>query len=141
MNKTFSNPESVAEPVSNYSHAVRVEMGDAALIFLSSQGSVDKEGNLIGEGDLRRQTEGVFENVRAILEANGATLRDVVKTTIYLTDMSRRAEMAEVRGRYFPEPAPPATAVEVLGLALPGMLIQMEVVAVTGRPASEEGGG
>lgn len=130
MRKTFDSPATAASPASNYASAARVELAaDGALVFVSGQGAIGTDGSLVGEGDVRRQTERTFDNIKAILEANGATLKDVVKLTIYMTDMSRRSEMAEVRGRYFPDGAPPSTAVEVKGLALPGLLVQMDAIA------------
>jgi reactive intermediate/imine deaminase len=123
------NPDSVAPPAGNYSHAVRLELDGAALVFVSGQLPLDRQGKLVGEGDMARQTEQVFENLRAILEANGATFRDVVKIGSYLTDMSQLAAMREVRVRYLPEEPPASTLVGVSGLVLPEALLEVEVVA------------
>jgi 2-iminobutanoate/2-iminopropanoate deaminase len=123
------NPDSIAPPAGNYSHAVRLELHGTALIFVSGQLPLDAQGRLVGEGDMARQTEQVFENLRAILEANGATFRDVVKIGSYLTDMSQLAAMREVRVRYLPEEPPASTLVGVSGLVLPEALLEVEVVA------------
>ncbi|BDP43680.1 enamine deaminase RidA (plasmid) [Deinococcus aetherius] len=135
MQKTFDNPTSVAPPVSNSSHAVRVNVGDGALIFVSGQGPQDARRQVVGGADLAAQTRQTFGNVRAILEAQRATLGDVVKMTVDLTDMTRRAEMARVRGEFFPHDPPAATAVRVAALALPELLIQVDVIAAAGRRA------
>jgi 2-iminobutanoate/2-iminopropanoate deaminase len=123
------NPDTVAPPAGTYSHAIRLELDGAALVFVSGQLALDVQGRLVGEGDMARQTEQVFENLRAILEANGATFRDVVKIGSYLTDMSQLAAMREVRARYLPEEPPASTLVGVSGLVLPEALLEVEVVA------------
>lgn len=129
MQKTYSNPEMVAPPFANYSHVVRVELGDGALLFLSGQLPIDAEGNLVGEGNIARQTEQAFENMSAVLEANGASMGDVVQTTTYITDISQLARVNEVRARRFPDDAPTSTTVEVSALASPGLMVEIEAVA------------
>jgi reactive intermediate/imine deaminase len=131
MRKTFHDPDTVHPPLGHYSHAARLDLGDGSLIFVAGQGPIDAGGNLVGEGDMGRQAEQTFENVRAVLEANGAAMADVAKLTCYLTDMGLLGEMTEVRRRYFSSPAPASTAVEVSALAVPGMLVEVEAVAAT----------
>ena len=133
MEKRFVNPETVAPPVGSYSHAVTLDVGEATLIFVSGQIAIDREGRLIGAGDMARQAEQVFENIKAILEANGATMHDIVKANTYLTDVSQRPALAEVRNRYFEGHAPASTLVEVSRLALEGLLIEVEVTAAVAR--------
>ena len=123
------NPESVASPGGNYSHAVRIETGDGILLFVSGQVAFDPQGNLVGEGDVARQTEQVFENLKAILEANGGTFGNVIKLSTFMTDIGRLTEMAEVRRRYVSDPPPASTTVEVAGLFRPEALIEVEAVA------------
>jgi reactive intermediate/imine deaminase len=127
------NPDSIAPPAGNYSHAVRLELDGAALVFVSGQLPLDTQGRLVGEGDMARQTEQVFENLRAILEANGAGFRDVVRVGSYLTDLSQLAAMREVRVRYLAEEPPASTLVGVSGLVLPGALLEVELVAAVAR--------
>ena len=93
MRATRSNPDTVAAPMGTYSQAVRVETADTVWIHVSGQIAVDVEGNLVGPGDLRAQTRQVFENLKAILAANGATFADVVKIGTYLTTLEDLAEM------------------------------------------------
>lgn len=132
MQKTYSNPDVVAPPAARYSHAVRVELGDGALIYVCGQLPIDAEGNLVGDGDVAGQAEQVFENMEAVLEANGTSMRDVVKTNTYVTDISRIAEVNEVRARHFSsDAAPTSTTMEVGGLARPGWMVEIEAVAAT----------
>ncbi len=133
MEKTFVNPETVAPPVGSYSHAVTLDVGDATLIFVSGQIALDRAGQFVGAGDMARQAEQVFENIKAILEANGAAMNDVVKVNTYLTDVSQRPALAEVRARYFTGDPPASTLVEVSRLALEGLLIEVEVTAAIPR--------
>jgi reactive intermediate/imine deaminase len=130
MRATRSNPDTVAAPVGTYSQAVRVETGDAVWIHVSGQIAIDLEGNLVGPGDLRAQTRHVFENLRAILEAHGATFADVVKIGTYLTTLDDLAGMREVRSEYLTSEPPASTAVQVVALVVPDALIEIDLVAV-----------
>jgi len=130
MRAIRSNPDGVAKPVGTYSHAVRVETTDAIWIYISGQIANDLEGNLVGPGDLRAQTRQVFENLKAILEANGATFADVVKIGTYLTTLDDLAGMREVRSEYLTSEPPASTAVQVVALVVPDALIEIDLVAV-----------
>jgi 2-iminobutanoate/2-iminopropanoate deaminase len=130
MRATRSNPNTVAAPMGTYSQAVRVETGDAVWIHVSGQIAIDLEGNLVGPGDVRAQTRQVFENLKAILEANGATFADVVKIGTYLTTLDDLAGMREVRGEYLTAEPPASTAVQVVALVVPDALIEIDLVAV-----------
>jgi reactive intermediate/imine deaminase len=130
---TAMNPETIASPGGNYSHAVRIDTADGVLLFVSGQVAFDAEGNLAGEGDMARQTEQVFDNLRAVLEANGATFQDVVKVTTFLTDMSALQAVRDVRRRYLADPPPASTTVEVAGLFRPEALIEVEAVVAIPR--------
>jgi 2-iminobutanoate/2-iminopropanoate deaminase len=130
MRATRSNPDTVAAPVGTYSQAVRVETGDAVWIHVSGQIAIDLEGNLVWPGDLRAQTRQVFENLRAILEAHGATFADVVKIGTYLTTLDDLAGMREVRSEYLTSEPPASTAVQVVALVVPDALIEIDLVAV-----------
>ena len=130
MRTTRVNPGTVAAPIGSYSHAVRVETGDAVWIHVSGQVALDAEGVLVGIGDLRAQTERVFENLALVLESNGATFADVVKIQTYFTTLEDLAGSREVRARYLPAEPPASTAVQVVALVLPEALIEVDVVAV-----------
>ena len=130
MRATRSNPDTVAEPMGTYSQAVRVETGDAVWIHISGQIAIDTEGNLVGPGDVRAQTRQVFENLKAILEANGARFTDAVKIGTYLTTLDDLAGMREVRSEYLTANPPASTAVQVVALVVPEALIEIDLVAV-----------
>ncbi len=129
MSHPTSNPATVAAPAGQYSHAISVPTGAGRLLFISGQVALDPSGTLIGPDDMQAQTEQVFRNIGAILEANGAAFADIVKTTIFVTDMARRADVAEVRRRYLGDHAPTSTLVEMSALASPEWLGEIEVVA------------
>jgi reactive intermediate/imine deaminase len=130
MGATRSNPDTVAAPMGTYSQAVRVETGDAVWIHVSGQIAIDREGDLVGPGDLRAQTRQVFENLKAILEANGATFGDAVKIGTYLTTLDDLAAMREIRSEYLTSDPPASTAVQVVALVVPDALIEIDLVAV-----------
>ena len=130
MRTTRMNPETVAPPIGSYSQAVRVESGDTVWIHVSGQIALDRAGNLVARGDLRAQTEQVYENLSRILEANGASFDDVVKIQTYFTTLDDLEGSREVRARYFSGDPPASTAVQVAALVLPDALIEVDLVAV-----------
>lgn len=130
MTITFSNPDAVAAPVSNYSQVARVDLGAAILIFISGQGPVDVRGQTVGADDPARQAEQVFTNIGAILEAHGATPHDVAKLTIFLTDIRHRPFVSEARDRSLSGAAPTSTLVEVNHLAVSDWMIEVEAIAI-----------
>jgi reactive intermediate/imine deaminase len=124
------NPGTVAPPIGTYSQAVRVHTGDAVWIHVSGQVAFDAEGRLVAPGDLRAQTEQVFENLSRVLEANGATFDDVVKIQTFFTTIEDLAGSREVRARYLPAEPPASTAVQVVALVVPDAVIEVDLVAV-----------
>jgi enamine deaminase RidA (YjgF/YER057c/UK114 family) len=126
----FLNPPGLC-PTYGWSHVVTTTGGRT--IHVSGQVGIDAQGELVGPGDLQRQTEQAFENVRLALAAAGATMQDVVKSTIFVVNF--RSDMLptirEVRGRYFSQERPPAsTLVGVTALAGAEWLIEIEATAV-----------
>jgi 2-iminobutanoate/2-iminopropanoate deaminase len=130
MQRIVTNPEGVAPPAGNYSHSVRVETPGATWVYIAGQVSVDPSGEFVGEGDIRRQTEQVFENLSAVLQANGASFADVVEMRTFVTDVGRLAEVRAVRDGYLPSPPPASTLVEVSGLYRPEAMIEVDAIAV-----------
>ena len=114
------------EPISHYADAVRA--GD--LLFVSGCLPVNGDGQLVGEGDVVAQADRVFENIRSVLAAAGASPSDVVKVTVFLTDVDDRPAINPVRQRFFGETRPASTLVEVSRLAIDGARIEVEAVAV-----------
>lgn len=127
--KTAINPASVATPLKPYySNAVRSDAGP--LLWISGQVALDSEGRLVGEGDLRAQAVQVLENLKAILADQGAAMSDIVKVTVYVTDIRAFDDIADIRERYFPSDGPASVICEVSALAWPGFMIEIEAVAV-----------
>jgi 2-iminobutanoate/2-iminopropanoate deaminase len=118
-----------AEPISHYTDAVRAE---GPLVFLSGVVPVDGAGMLVGGDDVVAQARQVFANLGAVLEAAGATFADVVKVTVFLTDVDDRGRINVVREEVFGATRPASTLVEVTALAVPGAKIEVEAVAVVG---------
>lgn len=129
MEKTFSNPEGIAPPISNYSHVVRVVIADTALIYVAGQVPLDQNGKLVGKNDIGAQTEFIFKQIEMLLQSAGASLSDVVKANIYVTDISQFDKVAEVRNRYFATNPPATTFVEVSQLVKKGWMVEIEVQA------------
>ena len=119
--------EGQPEPLSHYTDAVRVE---GPLLFVSGVVPVDETGALVGGDDVVAQARQVFANIGAVLEAAGATFADVVKVTLFLTDVDDRARINPVREEVFGSTRPASTLVEVAALAVPGARIEVEAVAV-----------
>ncbi|MGE5434637.1 MAG: RidA family protein [Candidatus Doudnabacteria bacterium] len=116
-----------AEPISHYTDAVRAE---GPLLFVSGVVPVDGAGRLVGADDVVAQARQVFSNLGAVLAAGGATFADVVKVTVFLTDVDDRARINVVRQEAFGEARPASTLVEIAGLAIPGARIEVDAVAV-----------
>jgi reactive intermediate/imine deaminase len=120
--------EGLAEPISHYTDAVRA--GD--LLFVSGIVPVDGNGRLIGGDDVVEQTRAVLENMRTVLAAADAGPADVVKVTVFLTDVDDRTRINPVRQEFFGDVRPASTLVEISALAVPGAKIEVECVAVVG---------
>ena len=113
-------------PPTGYSHAIKV----GNTIYVAGQVAMDEAGNLVGGTDPAAQAEQVYTNLQRVLAAAGANLRDVVKLNTYATDMRNMRAFREVRQKYFGDHAPASTAVQVVALAQPGLLLEVEAVAV-----------
>ena len=118
----------LSEPISHYANAVR--FGD--LLFVSGLTAHDADGTLVGDGDPVAQTEKILGNLGRVLTAAGAAPRDVLKVTVFLTDIADRARINPARRAFFGDARPASTLVEVSALALPGMRVEIE--AVVGLP-------
>jgi enamine deaminase RidA (YjgF/YER057c/UK114 family) len=117
------------EPLVGYSRAVKV--GNS--VFVSGTTATGDDGALIGLGDAELQTIRTLENIRRALERAGATMADVVRTRIYVTDIARDWEaVGRVHGQIFGAIRPATAMVEVRRLIDPGMLVEIEADAVIG---------
>lgn len=99
-------------------------------IYCSGQVAYDPSGKLVGEGDMKAQTRQVFDNIRSVLESAGSSLKDIVKINTYITDGSKFMDMLAVRSEIFGDDPPASTAVVVAALAFPGLLIEVEAIAI-----------
>ncbi|MCS7007356.1 MAG: RidA family protein [Thermoleophilia bacterium] len=121
--------EGLAEPISHYTDAVQA--GD--LLFVSGIIAVDREGRLVGGDDVVAQTRRVFASMEQVLAAAGCGFQDVVKVTIFLTDIDDRARINPVRKEVFGKTRPASTLVEVPRLAVEGAKVEIECVALVPR--------
>lgn len=125
----ISNPKLPA-PMRGGAFSAGVEAPAGRTVYVSGQVSMDAEGNVVGEGDIKRQTETVLEHVKTVLETAGGGMDNIVKVTVFITDMGLYDGIHEVRRRYFEEPYPASSMVEVSALIDPRLLIEIEAVAV-----------
>ena len=126
MSREEIRVDGLAEPISHFTDAVRA--GD--LLFVSGIVAVDGEGRLVGGDDVVAQVGQVFENMRAVLAAAGCGFEDVVKVTVFLTDIDDRPLINPVRQEVFGAARPASTLVEVSRLAVEGAKVEVEAVAV-----------
>jgi reactive intermediate/imine deaminase len=118
--------EGQAEPISHFTDAVAA----GGLLFVSGIVAVDERRELVGGDDVVAQARCVFDNMREVLAAAGCTFADVVKVTLFLTDVGDRPLVNPVRQEVFGETRPASTLVEVPALVIPGAKIEVEAVAV-----------
>lgn len=100
------------------------------MLFIAGQVAVDRDGALIGKNDIEKQAVQVFENLRAVLQAAGGSLENLVMTTTYLTDIAHREAFSRVRAEYFKEHPPTSTLLVVKGLANADYLLEIDGIAV-----------
>lgn len=114
----------LAPAISHYTDAVR--FGD--LLFVSGVIAVDKDLKLVGGDDVVAQTRCIFENMKQVLAAAGATFADVLKVTVFLVDVNDRVKINKVRQEYFGPARPASTLIGVRELALPGAKVEIEAI-------------
>lgn len=112
-----------------YHHYVRVD-NPGTLIFLSGQLSRDSEGEMVGPGDMAEQTRQAIRNMATVLHASGGSLQSIAAITVYTTDMREFQKIVDARMEFFTEELPTSTIVEVNHLSEPGLLIEMQAIAV-----------
>ena len=123
--------EGLAAALSHYTDAVR--FGD--MLFVSGLTAHDSKGKLVGGADAAAQTRQILANLKLVLDAAGATMADVLKVTVFLTDIGDRAAINPVRQEFFGAAKPASTLIEVSRLALPEMKVEIE--AVVGLPKAD----
>lgn len=129
MAKTILQSSEVATPAGIMSQGVAVPA--SRMVFASGQVARGVDGQLVGRGDIRAQTRKVLENTQAVLAEAGATLDDVVKVTVFVTNIAEHfSAIHEVRAEFFKSDYPASTLVEISRLVDPDMLIEIEAIAV-----------
>lgn len=127
MAQAFNAP-GVIEPFGIFSSAAWQPEGK--VFHISGQVPQDVDGNTVGVGDITAQTRQVLDNIGKVIEGIGGRMSDIVKVTVFVTDMSMLDEIHRVRSEYFTPPYPASTLVEVTGLVKPEYLIEIEAIAV-----------
>lgn len=126
MAKKIIKAATAPAAIGPYSHAIDTGLG---LIFTSGQIAIDPATGDLVEGGIEAQTERVFLNLKAVLEAAGSSLNQVVKTTVFLQDLKDFAAMNEIYGKYLGTDSPARTTVQVAGLPK-GSLVEIEAIAL-----------
>ena len=114
------------ESIAGYSRAVRI----GNIIEVAGTTAVDTEGQVVGAGDISKQTDYIFNKIRNALNDAGSKMSDVIRTRMYLTDINDWETVARVHGNIFGDIKPVSTLVEVSGLIDKELLIEIEVSAV-----------
>ena len=126
MAKRF-NPAQIWQPFGAFSMAVA--QGDGQIVYLKGQVAMDRDGRLIGKGDIRAQVRKVLENIAAVLASLGGKMGDVVSLTHYTTDMDGFIQTGDIRTAFFADPYPVTTTVQVTRLYDPDVLIEITAIA------------
>jgi reactive intermediate/imine deaminase len=101
----------------------------ASTVYVSGQVPLDADGHLVGAGDFEAQARKTFENLGTVLDRAGASFADVVKLTVFVTDIGRLPDYGRIKAEYIQGQQPASTAVQVVALAVPGMMIELEAIA------------
>ena len=114
----------------SYSPAKKIDLGNFYLIFVSGVQAPKNDNHRVVTDDVEEQTKLVFEDIIRILQQAGATINDVVKAVIYLTDMKDFDKVSKVRGEYFKNAVPVSTLIEVSRMTRDGAKVEIEVTAI-----------
>lgn len=128
LNEAYDYPSKVS-----FSRGMRVELGDAAMLFISGTASVGAKGESLHPGDVRAQTRRAFENIAALLASEGADWHDVIRTTCYLADFREYDAFNEARNAFYEaaglDPLPASTCIEAR-ICRPELLVEIEAIAM-----------
>ena len=129
LNEAYNYPKP-----SSFSRGLRLDIKGVTILMISGTASIDENGLTVHEGDFRAQTLRTYQNITALLAAEGATWKDIVRTTCYLRDIERDyAAFNEIRTQFFKEqgldPLPASTGIQAI-LCRPDLLVEMEAMAI-----------
>lgn len=126
LNRTNYASGAKWEDIVGYSRAVRV----GNMIEITGTVAVDKDGAVVGPGDAYKQTRFILEKIETVLKQAGASMKDVVRTRMFVTDISRWEEYGRAHGEFFQTIRPCTSMIEVKGLIAPEYLIEIEATAI-----------
>ena len=127
---------------SSFSRGMRIDLNGLVILLISGTASIDEQGNSIHTGDFRAQTRRTFQNITGLLAAEGATWKDIVRTTCYLRDIERDyAAFNEERTAFYAaeglDPLPASTGIQAI-LCRPELLVEIEAIAMFRHPSIGE---
>jgi enamine deaminase RidA (YjgF/YER057c/UK114 family) len=140
-NPTVLNEAYAYEKPSSFSRGLRIDLNGLTILLISGTASIDEQGQTVHVGDIRAQLRRTYDNITGLLAAEGATWKDVVRTTCYLRDMERDyTAFNEGRTAFFHEqgldPLPASTGIQAI-LCRPELLVEIEAIAMFIPPAEE----
>ena len=121
------NPPDVWPPFGAFS--MGVIQGDGQMVYLKGQVSLDRDGRVVGKGDMRAQTRKTFENIKMVLTSVGGAMTDIVSLTHYITDIDEFMGTSDIRQKLFSQPYPVTTTVQVSRLYDRDLMIEITVIA------------
>jgi 2-iminobutanoate/2-iminopropanoate deaminase len=121
------NPPDIWAPFGAFSMAAI--QGDGRIVHLKGQVALDRDGAVVGPGDMRAQTRQVLENIRAVLASFGGTMADILSLTHYVTDIAEFMTTGDIRREFFAAPYPVTTTVEVASLYRPEIVVEITALA------------
>jgi 2-iminobutanoate/2-iminopropanoate deaminase len=121
------NPPDIWAPFGAFSMAV--VQGDGQIVHLKGQVALDRDGQIVGAGDMRAQTRQVLENIRAVLASFGGAMGDIVSLTHYVTDIETFMTTGDIRREFFAAPFPVTTTVQVAALYRPELVVEITAIA------------
>src|SRR5258707_6240213 len=121
------NPPDVWAPFGAFSMAV--VQGEGKIVYLKGQVALDRDGQVVGAGDMRRQTRQALENIRTVLAGFGGAMGDIVSLTHYVTDIGQFMTTGDIRREFFAAPFPVTTTVEIAALYRPELVVEITALA------------
>ena len=128
MSKTLVNPDGLSTPRGSYHHVAIA--GEGRLVAIAGQTAAGADGDVVGAGDIRAQTREVLDKLRIGVEAAGGTLDDIISVTVFITDARYYSDVNETRREVFGADTPASTMVQVVSLARPGLLVEINALAI-----------